>query len=102
MDGLPSEARSAREGAQSIESGVRSRWKCGAPEGIRTPDLRLRRATLYPAELRALCGATLEHQPWRRKLRCRRYSPAATWAVCTVGAGRALGTSAPDGNGPRG
>src|SRR5262249_47715695 len=26
----------------------------GAPEGIRTPDLCLRRATLYPAELRAL------------------------------------------------
>src|SRR4029077_20299669 len=25
----------------------------GAPEGIRTPDLCLRRATLYPAELRA-------------------------------------------------
>lgn len=27
--------------------------KAGAPEGIRTPDLCLRRATLYPAELRA-------------------------------------------------
>jgi hypothetical protein len=27
---------------------------CGAPERIRTSDLRLRRATLYPAELRAL------------------------------------------------
>src|ERR1700726_5238583 len=26
----------------------------GAPEGIRTPDLCLRRAALYPAELRAL------------------------------------------------
>ena len=26
----------------------------GAPEGIRTPDLCLRRETLYPAELRAL------------------------------------------------
>jgi hypothetical protein len=25
----------------------------GAPEGIRTPDLCLRRAALYPAELRA-------------------------------------------------
>jgi hypothetical protein len=28
--------------------------KNGAPEGIRTPDLCLRRAALYPAELRAL------------------------------------------------
>ena len=27
---------------------------CGAPERIRTSDLCLRRATLYPAELRAL------------------------------------------------
>ena len=26
---------------------------CGAPEGIRIPDLPLRRRTLYPAELRA-------------------------------------------------
>ena len=25
--------------------------KCGTPEGIRTPDTRLRRAVLYPAEL---------------------------------------------------
>jgi hypothetical protein len=29
--------------------------KFGAPEGIRTPDLCLRRAALYPAELRAQC-----------------------------------------------
>ena len=28
-------------------------YRSGAPEGIRTPDLCLRRATLYPAELRA-------------------------------------------------
>src|SRR5580698_1468503 len=28
----------------------------GAPEGIRTPDLCLRRAALYPAELRARGG----------------------------------------------
>ena len=40
-----------------------------APEGIRTPDLRFRRPTLYPAELRAranaefsLCSA--QCQPW--------------------------------------
>ena len=32
--------------------------KIGVPEAIRTPDLRLRRATLYPAELRALCLET--------------------------------------------
>lgn len=29
------------------------RFSYGAPEGIRTPDLSLRRGTLYPAELRA-------------------------------------------------
>jgi hypothetical protein len=33
-------------------------WGHGAPEGIRTSDLCLRRATLYPAELRALDAAT--------------------------------------------
>src|SRR3954467_7640681 len=31
-------------------------WIGGAPEGIRTPDLCLRRAALYPAELRARRG----------------------------------------------
>jgi hypothetical protein len=31
----------------------KSLGKYGAPEGIRTPDLCLRRAALYPAELRA-------------------------------------------------
>src|SRR4030088_2080184 len=33
-----------------------ARRKNGAPEGIRTPDLCLRRAALYPAELRARGG----------------------------------------------
>ena len=31
----------------------------GAPDRIRTCDLRLRRATLYPAELRVRCRAAL-------------------------------------------
>ncbi len=31
-------------------------WKYGAPEGIRTPGLCLRRAALYPAELRVRWG----------------------------------------------
>ena len=34
--------------------------ECGAPEGIRTSDLCLRRATLYPAELRAHIPNTAE------------------------------------------
>ncbi len=36
---------------------------CGAPEGIRIPDLPLRRRTLYPAELRA---HILFYRLWRR------------------------------------
>src|SRR4051794_1677661 len=35
---------------------VKFQWIGGAPEGIRTPDLCLRRAALYPAELRARRG----------------------------------------------
>ena len=31
-----------------------TQWRSGTPERIRTSDLRLRRPTLYPAELRAL------------------------------------------------
>jgi hypothetical protein len=41
-----------RRRSQSIEG-------IGAPDRIRTCDLCLRRATLYPAELRVLGGATL-------------------------------------------
>ena len=33
--------------------------KCGTPEGIRTPDTRLRRAVLYPAELLVHISKTL-------------------------------------------
>ncbi len=36
----------------------RSLWD-GAPDWIRTSDLRLRRPTLYPAELRAQCGLAI-------------------------------------------
>jgi hypothetical protein len=32
---------------------LRAKEKCGAPGEIRTPDLLLRRQSLYPAELRA-------------------------------------------------
>src|SRR5579883_152511 len=42
---LPQISALSRRAAKSLKS--------GAPEGIRTPDLCLRRATLYPAELRA-------------------------------------------------
>jgi hypothetical protein len=35
-----------------------------APEGIRTPDLRFRRPTLYPAELRARGAAPRLHWVW--------------------------------------
>jgi len=40
-------------GVWIVDWGSRPGLKCGAPEGIRTPDLCLRRAALYPAELRA-------------------------------------------------
>src|SRR5947209_95684 len=37
-----------------------SYWRfCDAPGEIRTPDLRFRRPTLYPAELRAPCRSIL-------------------------------------------
>ncbi len=39
----------------------------GAPDRIRTCDLRLRRATLYPAELRVLSAYAMLT---RKKLRC--------------------------------
>ena len=35
----------------------------GAPEGIRTPDPRLRRPLLYPAELQAHVAAELRRRP---------------------------------------
>ena len=39
----------------------------GAPEGIRTPDLCLRRAALYPAELRAREGLDSEMPTMRQR-----------------------------------
>jgi hypothetical protein len=42
--------------------------KFGAPEGIRTPDLCLRRAALYPAELRAREGLDSGTPPMRQRL----------------------------------
>src|SRR5438309_968715 len=57
----------------------------GAPEGIRTPDLCLRRAALYPAELRA-----------RRGFLYRRLGEAAIARYLKgEGAGGSLGRSAP-------
>ena len=41
--------------------------KAGAPDWIRTSGLRLRRATLYPAELRVLCAYAMLT---RNKLQC--------------------------------
>jgi hypothetical protein len=42
--------------------------KFGAPEGIRTPDLCLRRAALYPAELRAREDLDSGTPPMRQRL----------------------------------
>src|SRR3979490_2152640 len=42
-------------------------YRSGAPDTIRTCDLCLRRATLYPAELRVRCGADrLSAKPQKR------------------------------------
>jgi hypothetical protein len=41
-------------GGQNANPDVRSLYASGAPDTIRTCGLRLRRATLYPAELRVL------------------------------------------------
>jgi len=46
-----------------------TRQRNGAPEGIRTPGLLLRRQTLYPAELRAQEGLILQSRPWSEKAR---------------------------------
>ena len=37
----------------ALKKGATSKYYIGAPEGIRTPGLCLRRAALYPTELRA-------------------------------------------------
>ena len=54
---VPQPRRGPREGAKSLirtwMAGGRKGRGDGAPETIRTSDLCLRRATLYPAELRA-------------------------------------------------
>jgi hypothetical protein len=44
----------AAAGVETAAAGVRSLYRNGAPDTIRTCGLRLRRATLYPAELRVL------------------------------------------------
>ena len=49
--------------------------KNGAPEGIRTPGLCLRRAALYPAELRVLRGRLDSAFASARQLRPRRGAP---------------------------
>jgi hypothetical protein len=45
-------------------------YRSGAPDTIRTCDLCLRRATLYPAELRVLRGS-FSRLAWPRQRRCR-------------------------------
>ena len=60
--------------------------KSGAPWVIRTPDLLLRRQTLYPAELRAhsleiLAQARVKHPPsraWNRKSKSLAMKPGET------------------------
>ena len=48
----------------SAERGCRCR--IGAPGGIRTPDQRLRKPLLYPAELQARGGYSLRFAPMAR------------------------------------
>jgi hypothetical protein len=51
---------SIRPAARAAEHGIRLR---GAPEGIRTPDPRLRRPLLFPPELLARIGASRFERP---------------------------------------
>ena len=53
---------------------------CGRREGIRTPDLSLRRGALYPAELRVLVASHLLNLPPARKEDAiRQRSREAAW-----------------------
>src|SRR5689334_14672972 len=69
------EVRTPRQGA--IHGPARQRPACRGPVhargGIRTPDLCLRRATLYPAELRAL-----EPAPAKRMVGATGFEPATS------------------------
>ncbi len=51
--------------ARTMVRNTVTKWsrECGAPGGIRTPDHRLRRAVLYPAELRARIGKAIDRIP---------------------------------------
>src|SRR6266404_2013518 len=69
-EALPRQPRaaSAARGAASLSS-LRSLREAGAPDRIRTCDLCLRRAALYPAELRAhrylhSPGGSVRQHPW--------------------------------------
>jgi hypothetical protein len=74
LSGVPSTAVRPRKGL--CKRSYNPRWRSGAPEGIRTPGLCLRRAALYPAELRVLLnGAILADAGVARQAPCR---PART------------------------
>src|SRR5215469_4588005 len=66
---LVASSRTAAGMAAPTRLAIRSRTSSGAPEKIRTSDLCLRRATLYPAELRA--RAALDSRTGRRRQRSR-------------------------------
>ena len=46
-------ARNCTHSEHASQDGLRKSLKIGAPGEIRTPDLLLRRQSLYPSELRA-------------------------------------------------
>ena len=54
-----------------------NKFKNGAPEGIRTPDLLVRSQTLYPAELRARGYKFNKNggSEWNRTIDTRIFSP---------------------------
>ncbi len=91
--------RSVSVSITSLEESLRrTRRKAGvvgAPEGIRTPDLRFRRPTLYPAELRARCRDRLPLRIMPEAWRAVAHAPSR-WAVYRRRPGRSLATSLPN------
>ena len=65
--------------AEAPASGIESILEIGAPGRIRTCDLRLRKPSLYPTELRAR-GKGANHSPARGQPQGRRVNPAAKTA----------------------
>src|ERR1700730_2053366 len=61
--------------------------EAGAPDRIRTCDLRLRRATLYPAELRVPWASLIRHLTAlgkRRKAASREAPPASPMGILSM------------------